>query len=97
MRKLLSAVGIRQKGCGMLVGMCLLTCVFLVINRVIVAWLYTVLVPPSLDEVKLQTFLLFVGPVALIFVEWWLIDLLVERLLRLSRAAESTRRTRGRS
>jgi cytochrome c-type biogenesis protein CcmH/NrfF len=80
----------------MLIGMCLLTCVFLVVNRIIVAWLYTVMVPPSLDEVKLQTFLLFVGPVALIFVEWWIIDFIVERLSRLSRAADSSRRQTGR-
>ena len=80
----------------MLIGMCLLTCVFLVVNRIIVAWLYTVMVPPSLDEVKLQTFLLFVGPVALIFVEWWIIDFIVERLTRLSRAADSSRRQTGR-
>ena len=80
----------------MLIGMCLLTCVFLVVNRVIVSWLYTVLVPPAFDEVKLQTFLLFVGPVALIFVEWWIIDFVVERLLRLTRAADSARRQSGR-
>lgn len=80
----------------MLIGMCLLTCVFLVVNRIIVAWLYTVAVPPSLDEVKLQTFLLFVGPVALIFVEWWIIDFVVERLSRLSRSADSSRRQTSR-
>ena len=97
MKKLFSAVRHRNSGCGILIGMCLLTCVFLVINRVIVAKLYTVLVPPSLDEVKLQTFLLVVGPVVLIFVEWWLIDFLVERLSRLGRFADSIRRPDGRS
>jgi hypothetical protein len=96
MRKLFSAGSDRRRGCGMLIGMCLLTCVFLVVNRIIVAWLYTVAVPPSLDEVKLQTFLLFVGPVALIFVEWWIIDFVVERLSRLSRSADSSRRQTSR-
>ncbi len=80
----------------MLLGMCLVTCVFLVVNRMIVAWLYTILVPPSLDEVKLQTFLLFVGPVALIFVEWWIIDFIVDRIGRLNRSAHASRRQTGR-
>ncbi len=75
----------------MLIGMCLLTCIFLILNRFLVARLYTVVVPPSLDRVKLQSFALFVGPVALIFLEWWLIDIVVERLGRWNRSANSPR------
>ena len=91
MSRFFSGVASRHRGCGMLIGMCLLTCIFLVLNRFIVARLYTVLCRRRWTRSSCRRLLLFVGPVALIFVEWWLIDVFVERLGRLSRSASSSR------
>jgi hypothetical protein len=64
----------RRTGCGLLLGSCVITCVLLVVNRVLVTSIYAALVPPEIDPPKLRTALAFLAIVALLFPEWWWID-----------------------
>ena len=72
-----------RDGCGFLLATCLFTCIFLVINGAIVVSFYNWFAPRGpqlLSHPKIAQAFLFIGPVVLIVVEWWLADFLVERL-----------------
>ena len=75
----------RRDGCGFLIGTSVFTCLFLIINGVVLTtlyqWLYPGGPPDSTQEAKVVQILLFIGPVLLLFVEWSVIDLLVQRWL----------------
>lgn len=69
-------------GCGFLLWTCLATCVLLLVNAGIVGSLYSFLAPIGpriLRHPRALQFLLFAGPVLLLFFEWWLVDFLVDR------------------
>jgi hypothetical protein len=73
----------RRDGCGFLVLTCVFTCFFLVLNSALVAKMYPPLAqlgPDLLSHPRVKQIMMFVGPVVLVFVEWWLVDLVVEVL-----------------
>lgn len=73
----------RRTGCGFLVASCIVSCVFLFLNVAIVTTIYPVLAnsgPPLLQNDRVAQALLYAAPVLLVFVEWWLFDLIVDRL-----------------
>ena len=66
-----------RDGCGFLVLTCVGICLLLAINGVLVALFYAWLLrmnPAWSDRPRLSQTLHFVGPVLLVFLEWWLID-----------------------
>jgi hypothetical protein len=70
-----------RDGCGFLLLTCLFTCFLLVLNCVAVARFYPDLVlhaPLFLREARVQQMSMFIAPVVLTFVEWWLVDRIVE-------------------
>lgn len=70
-------------GCGFLLRACLVTCLFLVINSVLVSSLYAWYKPSGPPIMKKNEFaqtIMFAVPVLLVFVEWWLVDFLYDRL-----------------
>lgn len=74
---------VARDGCGFLVLTCLFTCFFLVLNSVLVSEFYPYLAavgPSLLRRTRVEQVMLFTAPVALLFVEWWLVDLLVDVL-----------------
>ncbi len=73
----------RRDGCGFLLLTCVFTCFFLVLNSALVAKAYPALAqlgPDLLSHPRVKQIMMFVGPVALVFVEWWLVDLVVDVL-----------------
>lgn len=69
--------GSGRDGCGFLVLTCVGVCLLLAINGVLVALFYNWLQRMGLawpSRPRLGQTLLFVGPIMLIFLEWWLID-----------------------
>lgn len=70
----------RAHGCALLLVTCIATCLLLLMNRVLIAWVYLLVVPQQWDGDKLRTFALFVGPVLLILPEWWLFDTVSRRI-----------------
>jgi hypothetical protein len=76
----------RRDGCGFVIATSLFTCLFLIINGVALTAVLPLLFAGgnsgSPERTKLLQMLLFIGPVALIFVEWSAIDFLTRRLLR---------------
>lgn len=62
----------------------LLVMFFYVANRVLIASVFAVFAPkPSGQMVRLQAFVLLLLPVLLVLPEWWLLDALRRRVLRL--------------
>jgi hypothetical protein len=85
-------------GCGFLIATCLITCCFLVINALLVAALYTTLSPVAPEmfrRARIAQVILFAGPVLLVFVEWWLFDLVMDWLAP-SRSTQDGNRTTSR-
>ncbi len=73
--------GPRRDGCGFVLLTFLFSCLFLVLNSALVSRF----VPPLLDagpawlaRPGVVQATLFSGPVVLVFVEWWLVDMVVE-------------------
>ena len=69
-----------RDGCGFLVLTCLFTCLLLILNCLAVSRFYPFLVqegPEFLRWPRFQQMSMFIAPVALIFCEWWLVDLIV--------------------
>jgi hypothetical protein len=78
-----SSIG--RDGCGFLLASCIITCCFLVINALLVHSCYYWLAPfapPVVRTAKVAQFIMFVGPVLLVIVEWWIFDWFVDRLSR---------------
>lgn len=64
-------------GCGYLVMTCFITCCFLVLNCVLLRVGYLALAPIGpefLRNPKIVQGLLFLGPLAMMFIQWWLVD-----------------------
>lgn len=73
----------RRDGCGFLVLTCLFSCLFLVLNSIMVVRMYPLLAtlgPAVLRNRGVEQMMMFAGPVLLIFVEWWLVDTIVDGL-----------------
>ena len=73
------SMGPRRDGCGFVLLTFLFSCFFLVLNSALIS---KVMPPPEVAPALLSRpgvvqALLFVGPVLLIFFEWWLVDLVV--------------------
>ena len=74
---------IRRDGCGFLVLTSLITGLFLVLNSALVWRFYPNLAaagPAFLQHNRIAQMALFLGPVILIFAEWWIVDFVVETL-----------------
>jgi len=62
---------------------CLFTCFFLILNSALVSRFYPELAalgPALLRHPRVVQMMMFAGPVLLIFVEWWLVDLAADLL-----------------
>ena len=73
----------RRDGCGFLILTAVFTGIFLVINGGLFSGLYglwRVIGPEIFSQPKVAQFCMFIGPVVLLVLEWWLVDLLVETL-----------------
>lgn len=71
----------RRDGCGFLILTCIFTCLFLVLNSALVAKAYPAVAqlgPELLSHPRVKQIMMFVGPVALVFFEWWVVDLVVD-------------------
>jgi len=71
--------GPHRDGCGFVVLTFLFSCFFLILNSALISKLVPApeTAPGLLARPSVNQAVLFVGPVILIFVEWWLVDLVV--------------------
>jgi hypothetical protein len=70
-------------GCGFLIVSALLTCVLLAINGLIVMNLVNAIMPTLPDEwrqPRVAQAIVFLGPLALLVVEWWICDVTIDWL-----------------
>ncbi len=71
-------------GCGFVIVTCLVACGFLLINGVMVMsfyrW-YSSFGPDFLKEDAVAQGILFIGPILLMFFEWWLVDFIVDLIM----------------
>ena len=68
-------------GCGYLLLVCLIACVLLVVNAIVVRAVYVSFLPdtPSTDtEKRIGRAVMFVGPIVLLVIEWTLIDRIID-------------------
>ncbi len=63
-----------RSGCGLLVVASAVTCLLWLMNRLVVASLYGVIVPDDFEYARLRVILQFLLLIGLLFPEWWLID-----------------------
>jgi hypothetical protein len=71
----------RCDGCGFLVLTCVFTCFFLILNCALVSRFYGPLssyAPPVLQHPRVTQAIMYVAPVALMLIEWWVVDLVVD-------------------
>jgi hypothetical protein len=71
----------QRDGCGFVVLTCLFSCFFLILNSVLLRELYPRFAqagPALLQHPRVIQAVMFIGPVALMFLEWWLVDLVVD-------------------
>lgn len=74
----------REWGCLFFASTLALTCVLFIANQSVVAACFHLLVlsyPDLFNSQGARQFAMFVGPVVLVFLEWWLIDTLFWRTL----------------
>jgi hypothetical protein len=70
-------------GCGYLVVTIFITCVMLTINGMIVTngyYTMSVTMPPGSIHPRLGQAIVFLGPVVLLFIEWWAFDVATDWL-----------------
>jgi len=76
-------------GCGFLLVSAVLTCVLLGINCLIVMNLVNALLPTLAPEWRYQSrvgqAIVFIGPLLLLVIEWWICDVTIDWLRPLSR------------
>jgi len=76
-------------GCGFLLVSAVLTCVLLGINGLIVMNLVNAILPTLAPEWRYQTrvgqAIVFIGPLVLLVIEWWICDVTIDWLRPLSR------------
>jgi hypothetical protein len=68
-------------GCGFLFVSVLLTCVLLAINGLIVTNVYYASrpgLPDALQDMRVAQAVIFLGPVLLLLVEWWICDVALD-------------------
>jgi hypothetical protein len=67
-------------GCGYLFLVCLIACVLLVVNAIVVRAVYVSLpnAPPVVAHPRFGRAVLFIGPIVLLVVEWTLLDRLID-------------------
>ncbi|MCU0979827.1 MAG: hypothetical protein MUF25_11760 [Pirellulaceae bacterium] len=73
--------GPRRDGCGFVLLTFLFSCFFLVLNSALISRFVPPLMetgPAFLARPGIVQATLFAGPVILVFVEWWLVDLVVQ-------------------
>jgi len=73
--------GPRRDGCGFVLLTFFFSCLLLVLNSALISRFVPPLMeagPAFLARPGLVQAVLFIGPVVLVFVEWWLVDLVVE-------------------
>lgn len=78
-------------GCGYLLFVVLISCVLLTINGLIVTnGYYTVAVtlPPGSVHPRLGQAIVFLGPVLLLYIEWWIFDVATDWLRPRRRAVK---------
>ena len=82
-------------GCGFLLVSALLTCVLLAINGLIVMNLVNAIMPSLPDEWKqprVAQAIVFLGPLGLLVVEWWICDVTLDWLRPLHAAGSKPER-----
>lgn len=85
----------RRDGCGFVVLTCFFSCFFLILNSLLLKELYPHLAqagPAFLEHPRVVQAVMFIGPVALMFLEWWLVDLVVDLVTPRHDASELTNR-----
>jgi len=83
-------------GCGFLVASAVVTCVFLAINGLIVMNLVNAVLPtlPSdMRDHRVAQGIVFLGPLALLVVEWWVFDVAMDWLRPIDDAGKGNGRT----
>lgn len=93
----------RGDGCGFMLGNCLFACLLLILNGVVVTvlqpWIANFFgsmsgsMPSVLNAAKITQIAVFGLPVLLVFVEWWLWDLLVDLIRAWWRRRSASRET----
>jgi len=84
-------------GCGFLVVSAVLTCILLGINGLIVMNVVTAVMPlfsESTHRPRIAQAAVFLGPVVLLFIEWWICDVTLD-WLRPQRQHANPKRQRG--
>ena len=79
-------------GCGYLLFTVVISCVLLTINGLIVTNAYytiAVSMPPGSIHPRLGQTIVFLGPVFLLFIEWWVFDVTTDWLRPRQRVAKS--------
>lgn len=78
-------------GCGYLLFVVLISCVLLTINGLIVTNAYyavAVTLPPGAVHPRFGQAIVFLGPVLLLFIEWWIFDVATDWLRPRERAVK---------
>jgi uncharacterized membrane protein len=73
----LASPGKTRFGCGFLLVSAVLTCVLLAINALVVTNLVQAMLPESRNQ-RLAQAAVFLGPILLLFVEWWICDVALD-------------------
>lgn len=82
-------------GCGFLLVSALLTCILLGINGLIVMNVVTAVMPllsEAMQRPRIAQAVVFLGPVFLLFIEWWICDVALDWLQPQRRHANPTRK-----
>jgi hypothetical protein len=78
-------------GCGFLCVSVLLTCILLAINGLIVANVYYASrpgLPDALQDQRVAQAIVFLGPIFLLFIEWWICDVALDWLRPMQQPAD---------
>lgn len=73
--------GLAGEGCGFLLFTCLFACLMLLVNGGLTLSIYSWLAPGGpkwLRDPRVAQSLMYVGPVVLLVIQWWLLDTLFE-------------------
>ena len=73
---------IRRTGCGLLLVASTITCLLVLVNRVLVMSVYAAIVPSRFDYDRLRAVLQFLLMIALLLPEWWVIDRIAQLIRR---------------
>ena len=76
------------RGCLILGATLFIASLLFVVNGVVIGMVYAQISPngpPWLREAKVAQILMFVGPIVLLVVQWWIFDFVSDRVARLGR------------